>query len=66
MRMAAAHRARLERELQAILRVPAMRERLTLQGWQVAGGSAEALALRIRQDTAVMSRLIRERGIKLV
>jgi tripartite-type tricarboxylate transporter receptor subunit TctC len=64
-RMRAVHRQRLERELQAIVRAPAMRERLTAQGWQVAGTSAEALAMRIRDDTATMARLIRERGIRL-
>jgi tripartite-type tricarboxylate transporter receptor subunit TctC len=64
-RMAAANRQRLERELQAIIRAPLMREKLTLQGWQVAGTTAEALAIRIREDSAVMAKLIRERGIKL-
>jgi tripartite-type tricarboxylate transporter receptor subunit TctC len=64
-RMPAPHRQRLEAELQAIIRAPQMRERLTAQGWQVAGTTAEALALRIRADTAVMQQLIRERGISL-
>ncbi len=64
-RLAPAHRQRLERELQAIIRAPQMRERLTAQGWQVAGTSAEGLANRIREDRALMARLIRERGIKL-
>jgi tripartite-type tricarboxylate transporter receptor subunit TctC len=59
------HRQRLERELQAIIRAPQMRERLTAQGWQVAGTTAEALALRVRADTALMRQLIRERGITL-
>jgi tripartite-type tricarboxylate transporter receptor subunit TctC len=64
-RMNAAHRARLVRELQTIIREPAMRSKLTLQGWQVAGTSPEALTNRIREDQATMSRLIRERNIKL-
>jgi tripartite-type tricarboxylate transporter receptor subunit TctC len=64
-RMATVHRQRLERELQAIIRAPQMREKLTAQGWQVAGTTAQALAIRIREDSAAMARLIRERGIKL-
>jgi tripartite-type tricarboxylate transporter receptor subunit TctC len=64
-RMPADHRARLARELQAIIREPAMRARLTAQGWQVAGTSPEALSIRLREDRAAMARLIRERGIKL-
>ncbi len=64
-RLKAEHRQRLELELQTIIRAPQMREKLTAQGWQVAGTSAEGLAMRIRDDTAVMSRLIRDNGIKL-
>ena len=64
-RLALPHRQRLERELQAIIRAPQMRERLTAQGWQVAGTTAEGLAQRIREDTASMKRLIRERAITL-
>jgi tripartite-type tricarboxylate transporter receptor subunit TctC len=65
-RMKAAHRQRLERELQAIIREPAMRARLTAQGWQVAGTTAEALANRIREDSATMAKLIKQQGIKLI
>jgi tripartite-type tricarboxylate transporter receptor subunit TctC len=63
-RMKLAHRERLARELQTIIRAAPMREKLTAQGWQVQGTSPQALANRIREDRAVMQQLIRERGIK--
>jgi tripartite-type tricarboxylate transporter receptor subunit TctC len=64
-RMQAAHRERLARELQAIIRAEPMRQALTRQGWQVHGTSPEALAIRIREERAAMAKLIRERNIKL-
>lgn len=55
---------RLSALLSDIARSPEVRQRLYQQGWQVVGGSAEALALRMRADTATLGRIIRERGIK--
>ena len=51
--------------LSEIARSPEVRQRLFQQGWQVAGGSAEALALRIKSDTAALGKIIVERGIKV-
>ena len=56
--------ARLSVLLSEIARSPEVRQKLFQQGWQVAGGSAEALALRIKTDTAVLGRIIAERHIK--
>jgi tripartite-type tricarboxylate transporter receptor subunit TctC len=56
--------ARLSALLSEIARSPDVRTRLYQQGWQVAGGSSEALARRIKADTAVLGRIIAERGIK--
>ena len=57
--------ARLSSLLSEIARSPEVRQRLYQQGWQVAGGSSEALARRIAADTAAMGRIIAERGIKV-
>ncbi len=56
--------ARLSALLSEITRSPEVRQKLFQQGWQVVGGSSEALALRIRADTATLGRIIAERGIK--
>lgn len=57
--------ARLSALLSEIARSPEVRQRLYQQGWQVAGGSSEALARRIVADTAAMGRIIAERRIKV-
>ncbi|MCZ8252440.1 MAG: tripartite tricarboxylate transporter substrate binding protein [Hylemonella sp.] len=57
--------AKLSALLSEIARSPEVRQRLYQQGWQVAGGSSEALARRIAADTAAMGRIIAERGIKV-
>lgn len=57
--------ARLSALFSEIARTPDVRQKLFQQGWQVVGGSSEALALRIQADTAAMGRIIRERGIKV-
>ncbi|MGJ4748811.1 Bug family tripartite tricarboxylate transporter substrate binding protein, partial [Leptospira sp. SA-E8] len=48
-----------------ILRNPDVHQRLLQQGWQVEGGSPEALAQRIKNDTATLGKIIVERGIKV-
>lgn len=57
--------SRLSALLSEIARSPEVRQRLYQQGWQVAGGSSEALARRIAADTAAMGRIIAERRIKV-
>lgn len=57
--------ARLSTLLSEIARSSEVRQRLYQQGWQVVGGSSEALALRIKADTATLGRIIAERGIKV-
>ncbi len=56
---------RLSDLLSGIARSPEVRQRLYQQGWQVVGGSSEALARRIQADTATLGGIIRERGIKV-
>ena len=43
---------------------PEIRQKLFQQGWQVAGTSAEGLAIRIQSDTALLGAVITERAIK--
>ncbi|MCA3239224.1 MAG: Bug family tripartite tricarboxylate transporter substrate binding protein [Curvibacter sp.] len=57
--------ARLSALLSEITRSPEVRQRLYQQGWQVVGGSSEALALRIKADTAALGKIIAERNIKV-
>lgn len=55
---------RLSTLFSEIAREPEVRAKLFQQGWQVVGGTSEALALRIKADTAVLGRIIAERQIK--
>ena len=56
--------SRLSALISQIVREPEIRQRLFQQGWQVVGGSSEALARRIQADTAILGKLIAERQIK--
>ncbi|MBI2772730.1 MAG: tripartite tricarboxylate transporter substrate binding protein [Burkholderiales bacterium] len=56
--------ARLSRLISEIARTPEVRAKLFQQGWQVAGTSAEGLANRIKQDTAILGGVIVMRNIK--
>lgn len=55
---------RLNREINRVLALPAVREKMLAQGMDVAGSSPAAFATRIREDHASLSRLIKEAGIK--
>jgi tripartite-type tricarboxylate transporter receptor subunit TctC len=48
----------------SIARSPEVRGKLFQQGWQTAGTTAEGLANRIKQDTAILGGVIMMRGIK--
>ncbi len=56
---------KLSRLFSEIARTPDIRQKLFVQGWQVAGTSAEGLANRIRSDTALLGGVIQMRGIKV-
>ena len=56
--------SRLSDLISEIARSAEVRQKLFQQGWQVAGTSAEGLAIRIRSDTALLGAVIRERAIK--
>ena len=57
--------AKLSAIFSEIARSPDMRQKLYAQGWQVAGTSAEGLALRIQSDTALLGGVIADRNIKI-
>ena len=56
---------RFSRALSAVIRSDDVRQKLFAQGWQADGGSPEALAQRIRDDTAVFGAIITQRKITL-
>ncbi len=56
--------ARLSALFSEIARAPEMRQKLFVQGWQVAGTSSEGLANRVKADTALLGGVIATRGIK--
>jgi len=56
--------AKLSQLIADIARTPEVRQKLFAQGWQVAGTSAEGLANRVRNDTALLGGIIQMRGIK--
>ena len=56
--------AKLSAMISQIARTPEVRQKLFAQGWQVAGTSSEGLAIRIRQDTALLGGVIQMRNIK--
>jgi tripartite-type tricarboxylate transporter receptor subunit TctC len=56
--------ARLASLIGAIARTPEVRQKLFVQGWQVAGTSSEGLANRIKADTSLLGGVIAMRGIK--
>ena len=55
--------ARLSNLLSEIARSPEVRAKLFQQGWQVAGTTAEGLALRIQDDARMLGSVIQARGI---
>jgi tripartite-type tricarboxylate transporter receptor subunit TctC len=56
---------RLNREFNAVLAMPSVRERLSSLGMEVAGGSREDFASELARDSLHWSKLIRELGIRL-
>ena len=55
---------KLSKLVSEIARSPEVRAKLFQQGWQVAGTTAEGLAIRIKQETAMLGGVIAMRGIK--
>ncbi|MDP9968854.1 tripartite-type tricarboxylate transporter receptor subunit TctC [Variovorax paradoxus] len=56
---------RLNAEVHRVMRTEATRQRLFIQGWQAVGTSPEGLRSRVKEEAAVMGRVISQAGIKL-
>lgn len=56
--------ARINAEFNRVLRLPAIRDKLAAQGIDVAGGTPEEFAARMRTDLAAYTRVIKATGIK--
>ena len=54
---------RLNKDLNAVLATPEMRQKLAEQGAETIGGPPEAFAQHIRAEREKWSRLIREKNI---
>ena len=63
-RMDRAHAAFLSSALRDIVRSPGVRSQLLEQGWEAVGGSSEALAIRVREDTRTWAGVVRTAGVK--
>ncbi len=55
--------ARLSALISEIVRTPEMRQKLFVQGWTVAGTSADGLANRVKADAALLGGIIAKQGI---
>ena len=56
--------ARISALVGETVRAPAMREKLAQQGWKAVGSSQEALAERIKSDTALLGGVITRLGVR--
>jgi tripartite-type tricarboxylate transporter receptor subunit TctC len=56
--------ARLNGEINSILRQPEIRERLAADGSEAAGGGADALGAHVKAEIAKWAKLVRETGIR--
>ena len=57
--------ARITKELAVIMKDPEVRRKLFEQGWQAVGTSPEGMQVRVKEEAAIMSRIIQSQGIKL-
>lgn len=57
--------ARLTQAVAQVMAEPEVRAQLAAQGWQPVGSTPAGLRQRIAQETTVLGRIIRERGITL-
>jgi tripartite-type tricarboxylate transporter receptor subunit TctC len=60
-----AAQARISQELARIMKSPEVRQRLFEAGWQAVGTAPEGLRQRVREEAAIMSKIISANNIKL-
>jgi tripartite-type tricarboxylate transporter receptor subunit TctC len=56
---------RISRELAIVMKSPEVRKRLYDQGWQAVGTSPEGMRTRVKEEAAIMTKIIATNGIKL-
>jgi tripartite-type tricarboxylate transporter receptor subunit TctC len=64
-RLSKAAQQRLNEEVPKIMRNADTRQKLFVQGWQAVGTSPDGLKSRVKEETAIMSKIIATRGIRL-
>ncbi|OUM04122.1 Bug family tripartite tricarboxylate transporter substrate binding protein [Variovorax sp. JS1663] len=56
---------RITRELAVVMKSPEVRQKLFEQGWQAVGTSPDGMRTRVKEEAALMTRIISSQGIKL-
>ncbi|GAA4358750.1 tripartite tricarboxylate transporter substrate binding protein [Variovorax defluvii] len=56
---------RITRELAIVMKSPEVRQKLFEQGWQAVGTSPDGMRTRVKEEAALMTRIISSQGIKL-
>jgi tripartite-type tricarboxylate transporter receptor subunit TctC len=56
---------RITKELNVIMKSPEVRQKLFEQGWQAVGTSPDGMRTRVKEEAAIMSKIISTNGIKL-
>ena len=56
---------RITRELAVIMKAPEVRQKLFEQGWQAVGTSPDGMRTRVKEEAAIMTKIISTNGIKL-
>jgi tripartite-type tricarboxylate transporter receptor subunit TctC len=56
---------RITRELATIMKSPEVRQKLFEQGWQAVGTSPDGMRTRVKEEAAIMTKIISTNGIKL-
>jgi tripartite-type tricarboxylate transporter receptor subunit TctC len=64
-RLSRAAQDRINRELAIIMRAPELRQKMFDQGWQAVGTSPDGMRERVKEEAAIMSRIISSNNIKL-
>ncbi|MFT4265992.1 MAG: tripartite tricarboxylate transporter substrate binding protein [Xenophilus sp.] len=64
-RLSAAARSRIGEAVEQVMKMPEVRQTLFDRGWQPVGTSPEGMRLRVQEEQAIMTRIIKARGIKI-
>jgi tripartite-type tricarboxylate transporter receptor subunit TctC len=56
---------RISRELAIVMKTPEVRQKLFEQGWQAVGTSPDGMRTRVKEEAAIMTKIISTNNIKL-